>query len=83
MEDITQDEKEASTEPHSIREVDGRESVNDIKNVPKEYGDALAEKYCYQDNTAYSILDEYSKVIFPISFIIFLICYAVVCTSIQ
>ena len=51
--------------------------------LTEKVGIAFREKYFKEQNRSYNILDEYSKTIFPISFIIFNICYAGVCISVQ
>ena len=77
--------KDSTDKPLSNGEAVEVEDMNqDEKERTNEFQSILEkEQYFYEDNHGYSILDEYSKAIFPISFIIFVICYAVVCTSVQ
>ena len=49
----------------------------------EKIGDAFQENYVLPNNLSNSIFDEYSKILFPISFIVFNICYAVVCILAQ
>ena len=48
-----------------------------------ESGDSFQEDYVLPNNLNSSSFDEYSKILFPVSFIAFNICYAVVCILAQ
>lgn len=64
-----------------------KESNNEEKSrrisLPEKVGRALQEKYINKKIRSCNLIDEYSKVIFPVSFIFFNIVYAAVCISVR
>ena len=52
-------------------------------NLSAESGDSFQEDNVLPNNLNNSSFDKYSKILFPVSFIVFNICYAVVCILAQ
>ena len=84
VEPVACDEIQLELRNHTAADRNSSEiEIDEDGNSPGKCENGPEENCIFSNHYDNNVLDQYSKVIFPITFLMFIVCYALVCLSAQ